>query len=370
MAVRLLVRQRSEAGGAEKGTEVLLDEDTIQLGRDKTCHVVLAQQAVSRTHARISKDGQLFFIEDLGSAYGTRVNRQDLPKGEKRLLRNGDVIAIAQFDVSFERIPDAIRHANSNNTSFVARQAVRDILRPDQDAQPSFRFMNGPREGERVELPDAHELVIGREEDADIVLRDDLVSRRHAKVRRDWSGTHVEDLESRNGVKVNKKRVSRRTLKDRDEVEIGGIRLLYIDPHAVSEQAMSLLSGSDAMPPDDAEVLPNGTSLPEPSALDPIPSEMADMAGEGEGAADEAEAMAADDAGEEAPAEDELPAEEALPEPVSEVPREPSGSSSSSRSRSKKPMDLRSPQALVTLGSLGVVAIAALIVIVALLVGA
>src|SRR5438874_1876899 len=104
MSVRLVVKQRSEAGGADKGAEVILDSELITLGRDKSCEVVLAQQAVSRAHARISRDGSLFFIEDLGSAYGTQINGQMLPKGEKRLLRNGDVIAIAQFDVTFDRV--------------------------------------------------------------------------------------------------------------------------------------------------------------------------------------------------------------------------------------------------------------------------
>src|SRR4051812_16670177 len=106
MSVRLFVRQRSEQGGAEKPTEVVIDEPNIVIGRDKSCQLVLAQRAVSRTHARISRDGALYFIEDLGSAYGTQINGRTLPKGEKRLLRNGDVVAIAQFDVTFDRVVD------------------------------------------------------------------------------------------------------------------------------------------------------------------------------------------------------------------------------------------------------------------------
>ena len=104
MSVRLTVKQSSEAGG--QATEHVLDDAVITLGRDKTCQVVLAQQAVSRTHARITQEGNLFFLEDLGSAYGTQINGKPLPKGEKRLLRNGDVIVIAQFDVRFDKVAD------------------------------------------------------------------------------------------------------------------------------------------------------------------------------------------------------------------------------------------------------------------------
>ncbi len=238
MSIRLTVRQRSEANAPP--TEVVLDDPSVVLGRDKGCQVVLAQQAVSRTHARISRDGPLFFLEDLGSAFGTEINGKKLPKGEKRLLRNGDVIAIAQFDVTFDRIAEAPKEGQSDKTGFIARSVVKDAMRGLSKGEgPYFRMMNGKREGERIELADAQELVFGRDETADVMFKgDDLISRRHAKVRRDWSGTHVEDLESRNGIKVNKKKVQRKTLKDRDEVEIGGVRLLYLDPSEVREAAL------------------------------------------------------------------------------------------------------------------------------------
>ena len=247
MSVRLLVRQRSEAG-SDKPNEVVLDQPEITLGRDKNCQVVLPLQAVSRNHARISQDGSLFFIEDLGSAFGTQVNGKQLPKGEKRLLRNGDVIGIAQFDVTFDRLAD--KAPNGDKTSLLARNVVKDVMRGLGDEGPYFRVMNGPREGEKIPISDAHELIIGREEGVEIVLKDDLVSRKHAKVRRDWSGTHVEDLESRNGIRVNKKRVNRKTLKDRDELEVGGIRLLYLDPTEVREAPVVLPSGQNADEPD------------------------------------------------------------------------------------------------------------------------
>ena len=223
MGVRLTVKKRGDTGGADKGQVVMLDGDVITLGRDESCNVVLAQQAVSRNHARISRDGTLFLVEDLGSAYGTTVNGAKLPKGEKRLLRNGDTICIGQFDVVFDRVADVSGEEGAPaKTMFVSRKVVKDVMKGlTAGEQPYFRVMNGPREGHRIELGDAQEYVFGRDDTADIVLNDDLVSRRHAKLRRDWSGTHVEDLGSRNGIKVNKKKTDRATLKDRDEVEIG-----------------------------------------------------------------------------------------------------------------------------------------------------
>jgi pSer/pThr/pTyr-binding forkhead associated (FHA) protein len=239
MSVRLTVTQRSEAGSSAKPAEYTLDEPSITLGRDKSCQVVLAQQAVSRNHARISQEGNLYFLEDLGSAYGTQINGKPLPKGEKHRLRNGDIFAIAQFDVTFTHVADLPADVRSEKTSFVARSLVKDAVRGIKSGEgPYLRIMNGPREGERIELNDAHEIVIGRDETADIVFKDDLVSRRHVKFRRDWSGSHVEDLGSRNGIKVNKKKVNRKTLKEGDEVEVGGTRLLYVDPTDMPEPSV------------------------------------------------------------------------------------------------------------------------------------
>ena len=238
MAVRLVVKQRGEAGGADASNTVMLDDDKIVFGREQACQVCLPQQAVSRNHARITRDGGLFFLEDMGSSFGTRLNGKLLPRGEKRLLRNGDTIVIAQYDIVFDHVTEAPKGEaeDSDSTSAISRQVMKDALRGlSKTEAPSFRVMNGPREGQRIEIPAAHEIVFGRDDDVDVMLKDDLVSRRHAKVRRDWSGTHVEDLNSRNGIKVNKKKISRRTLRDRDELEIGAIRLLYLDPSDIRE---------------------------------------------------------------------------------------------------------------------------------------
>jgi pSer/pThr/pTyr-binding forkhead associated (FHA) protein len=63
---------------------------------------------------------------------------------------------------------------------------------------------------------------IGRSKDAECVLRDPNVSRRHAELRRgangDWT---IADLGSTNGVKVNGRRVSSTRLSPGDEVMLG-----------------------------------------------------------------------------------------------------------------------------------------------------
>jgi hypothetical protein len=66
-----------------------LQGDSIMVGRDRTCSVVLTHPAVSRRHARITMNGGACTLEDLKSANGTYVNNTRI---EKSALKPGDVV--------------------------------------------------------------------------------------------------------------------------------------------------------------------------------------------------------------------------------------------------------------------------------------
>jgi pSer/pThr/pTyr-binding forkhead associated (FHA) protein len=360
MSVRLTVKQSSEAGG--KAIEHVLDEAVITLGRDKSCQVVLAQQAVSRNHARITQEGNLFFLEDLGSAYGTQVNGKPLPKGEKRLLRNGDVIAIAQFDVRFDKVVDLPHDVDSQKTSFVARNMVKDVMRGLAGGEERYlRVMNGPRAGERLEISDAKEFIIGRDDSADVIFRDDLISRQHVKVRRDWSGTHVEDLGSRNGIKINRKRASRKLLRDGDELEVGGVRFVYVCKSEAPEEHPEPLSAD--VPAGTEEATSETPHLPSPRLAKrgaPAVEKKEEPEPEPEPPPEEPEAPAAEEEKPEEDPEPPAPEEEPAPEPPAPVMEEDA------------PVESAPPEQgvkryipVMVLGFFGVVALGVLIVLMA-----
>jgi eukaryotic-like serine/threonine-protein kinase len=74
---------------AEANEKHALNGDSIMVGRDRTCSVVLAHPAVSRRHARITMAGGSCTLEDLKSANGTYVNNTRI---EKAVLKPGDVV--------------------------------------------------------------------------------------------------------------------------------------------------------------------------------------------------------------------------------------------------------------------------------------
>jgi predicted component of type VI protein secretion system len=67
--------------------------------------------------------------------------------------------------------------------------------------------------------------VVGRSSQCDLTLRDESVSRHHAEFIEGPAGWLLRDLESRNGVEVNGKRVSERLLANGDRLKIGNVAL-------------------------------------------------------------------------------------------------------------------------------------------------
>jgi FHA domain-containing protein len=83
-------------------------------------------------------------------------------------------------------------------------------------------------EGGRAELVGSRGAVIGRSRDADVVLDDPNVSRRHAEVRPSGGSWIVNDLGSTNGIKVNGRRVEGpQSLRRGDVIEIGTSRVTF-----------------------------------------------------------------------------------------------------------------------------------------------
>jgi predicted component of type VI protein secretion system len=75
--------------------------DEIRVGRAPDGNPVrLVDRDVSRRHARFLHAGGVVFVEDLGSANGTRVNGERV-EGRRR-IREGDLIQIGEYDLAIE----------------------------------------------------------------------------------------------------------------------------------------------------------------------------------------------------------------------------------------------------------------------------
>ncbi len=58
-----------------------------------------SSEVVSRIHADIRVEGDIYYLEDVGSSNGTYVNHTPLPKGNRHRLRSGDRISLGKGDL-------------------------------------------------------------------------------------------------------------------------------------------------------------------------------------------------------------------------------------------------------------------------------
>ena len=132
----------------------------------------------------------------------------------------------------------------------------------------------GPEAGRRVEL--GVEVVIGRQ-DADLVLEDPEVSRRHAVLRRSGESVVIEDLDSTNGTFVEGERIRKPvTVGPGDQVRVGRTTLEIEPDWRAAETVVS-----PALAPDQirsAEERPSGDPVAEhedATSTQPLPLESA-----------------------------------------------------------------------------------------------
>ncbi len=115
----------------------------------------------------------------------------------------------------------------------------------------------GPRGGRRiVELIDDR-YVVGKADDADIVLTDDsTVSAAHAMVERIGQRWYVKDLQARNGTVVNKERIlGEQPLRDRDELVLGKTRIVYFAQQARRDPTTDVIAPAPKLTKRQHEVL-------------------------------------------------------------------------------------------------------------------
>lgn len=109
---------------------------------------------------------------------------------------------------------------------------------PSTTPSYALRFISGKYQGGEFPLRMDREITIGRASELDMVLIEDMVSRRHAKIQTLEGQVVITDIGSTNGTFVNGEKIKRARLKEGDRILIGTsiIKLVTIDPASVMSE--------------------------------------------------------------------------------------------------------------------------------------
>jgi pSer/pThr/pTyr-binding forkhead associated (FHA) protein len=94
-------------------------------------------------------------------------------------------------------------------------------MRPGVGRSYVLRFISGKYQGGEFPIVNDKPIIVGRSSDLDMVLVEDMVSRKHARINMQQDQIWIEDLGSTNGTFVNGEKIKRARLKEGDRVLIG-----------------------------------------------------------------------------------------------------------------------------------------------------
>lgn len=100
-----------------------------------------------------------------------------------------------------------------------------------QAGQYVLKFISGKYQGGEFPLEQNSEILIGRSSELDMVLVEDMVSRKHARISARSGTLEIEDFGSTNGTFVNGEKITKARLREGDRVLIGTniIKLVHRD---------------------------------------------------------------------------------------------------------------------------------------------
>ncbi|HEY6098719.1 MAG TPA: FHA domain-containing protein [Anaeromyxobacter sp.] len=164
-------------------------------------------------------------VVEAGAA-GVRVGGHGVAPGGRRLLRAGERAELHGTAIAMEGASSP-----EGATRIAAAALLRDAAAGEKPiGGPRLVVLTGPAAGERHAL--GAEQTLGRGRAATVRIADPQASRVHARVRLGPGGATIEDLRSKNGLRLNGVRVDRRPwpLRAGDEIALGETVLVLEDP--------------------------------------------------------------------------------------------------------------------------------------------
>jgi pSer/pThr/pTyr-binding forkhead associated (FHA) protein len=214
----------STSGDGEQ--EFSLQKSAVEIGRATQNDIVLIDEKVSRSHARIECSSDGCTLIDLDSANGTKVNGIQIKRTE---LKPGDVIALGSNNLRYEWVTpraepevtllNTISDLDNTLAKTVLETSLNDVSQPRIVIHTSEKTWEANLKGDS--------LTIGRDPANDVIIDDIRLSRHHARFQRKGNIFVIKDLESTNGTWFGDDRIDEHMLEDGDTMRIGNANIVF-----------------------------------------------------------------------------------------------------------------------------------------------
>ena len=210
---------------------VTLDEGIARVGAAADGTIVLTVPGVAAHHCEIETRAGQAIVRPLDAAAPTVLNGRQIT--QETPLKPGDLLLFGRVGcrVSSDRPAAATMPPPSAKKSAdeAARTRVRMTL-------PKFmlRGVSGATFGKTFALTGT--MVIGRQNDSDIPVPAEEISRHHARLQVTADGVLVEDMSSANGTFINDKRIQNGLLKPGEELGLDTVRFMLVAPGMDAKQ--------------------------------------------------------------------------------------------------------------------------------------
>lgn len=179
-----------QSSGPPKEFELIKSE--IVIGRDESVDLPITSPAISRRHAKFTREKDGYVVEDLGSSNGTFVNGQKL--SGRQLLKSGDEVRLGRLITLTYEAPK-IEMAGSSETVIrkapgvppsVMKTTIGEAPMAAQvDAGPPQLVIAIAGENPKTHTLTSQRLTIGRLDGNDIVVPSQIVSGQHARLEKE-----------------------------------------------------------------------------------------------------------------------------------------------------------------------------------------
>jgi predicted component of type VI protein secretion system len=98
------------------------------IGRRESCDIVLRFANVSAHHCQLMHDGGYWYVRDLGSRNGIKINDARIEKQDQRRIDPGDIISIAKHKYRVEYDPAELGAVGPPPVENLSQEIMRESL--------------------------------------------------------------------------------------------------------------------------------------------------------------------------------------------------------------------------------------------------